>query len=42
MKNHHSLYLLIINQISEKYLAQVTAIQRCSQIRNIRQKIKIT
>jgi hypothetical protein len=33
MKNHHSIYLLII-QIAQEHHAHVTAIQRCSQIRN--------
>jgi hypothetical protein len=36
MKNHHSIYLLII-QIA---LAHVTAMQRCSQISNIVSKNK--
>ena len=39
MKNHHSIYLLII-QIAQEHHAHVTAIQRCSQIRNIINKNK--
>jgi len=30
MKNHHSIYLLIINKISLKHHAHMTAIHRCS------------
>jgi hypothetical protein len=39
MKNHHSIYQLII-QIALKHHAHVTAIQRCSQIKNIDNKNK--